>query len=57
MNKQQYLAELQRLLVFMTETDREYTIRHYTDLFDSAGPEKERALIEIHGSPTKAAIT
>ena len=57
MNKQRFLAELQRLLVFMTETDRAEVIRRYTELFDAAGPEGEAALITGIGSPTKAAIS
>ncbi len=56
MNKQRYLAELQRLLVFMTEEDREIIVRRYSDLFDAAGSENELTLIEQLGSPTKAAI-
>lgn len=56
MNKQRYLAELQRLLVFMTEADRTETVSHYGVLFDAAGPDGEAALLERIGSPTKAAI-
>lgn len=56
MNKQRYLAELQRLLVFMTEEDRELTVQRYGELFDAVGPEGETELIERIGSPTKAAI-
>lgn len=56
MNKQRYLAELQRLLVFMTPGDRERTVRRFSNMFDAAGPEGEAALIEELGSPTKAAI-
>ncbi|MCD7846407.1 MAG: hypothetical protein LUG57_11290, partial [Oscillospiraceae bacterium] len=57
MNKQRYLAELQRLLVFMTEEDRELTVQRYGELFDAAGPEGEEALVKQIGSPTKAAIS
>lgn len=56
MNKQRYLAELQRLLVFMTEEDREQAIRHFGDIFDAAGEDGEAALVEKLGSPTKSAI-
>ena len=56
MNKQRYLAELRRLLVFMSQEDAEETIRRYTDMFDAAGMEGEAALIDQLGSPTKAAI-
>lgn len=57
MNKQRYLAELQQLLVFMTEEDRELAIRHFGDIFDAAGAEGEAALVEKLGSPTKSAIS
>lgn len=57
MNKQRYLAELQRLLVFMTEEDRELVVHRYGALFDEVGPEGEQALAERIGSPTKAAIS
>lgn len=56
MTKQRYLAELSRLLVFMTEEDREEIIRRYGAMFDEAGIEGEAALVEKLGSPTKAAI-
>lgn len=56
MNKQRYLAELQRLLVFMTDEDRDATVRRYAELFDAAGPEGEEMLIAELGSPTKTAI-
>lgn len=57
MNKQRYLAELQRLLVFMTETDRAEVIRRCSELFDKAGPGGEAELLVAIGSPTKAAIS
>lgn len=57
MNKQRYLAELQRLLVFMTETDRAEVIRRCSELFDAAGPGGEADVIALAGSPTKAAIS
>lgn len=56
MNKQRYLAELQRLLVFMTEEDRIATVGRYADMFDEAGEEGADALVAQIGSPTKAAI-
>ncbi len=57
MNKQRFLAELRRLLVFMTESDRSIALEKYTLMFDEAGEEGEAALLETLGSPTKAAIT
>lgn len=57
MNKQRYLSELQSLLVFMTEEDRELAIRHYGDIFDAVGEAGAEDLIRSFGSPTKSAIT
>lgn len=56
MNKQRYLSELQSLLVFMTEEDRELAIRHYGDIFDAVGEAGTDELIRSLGSPTKSAI-
>lgn len=56
MNKQRYLSELQSLLVFMTEEDRELAVRHYGDIFDAAGENGTEDLVRALGSPTKAAI-
>lgn len=56
MNKQRYLSELQSLLVFMTEEDRELAVRHYGDIFDAAGENGVEDLVRSLGSPTKAAI-
>lgn len=56
MNKQRYLAELQRLLIYMTAADREETIRRYGILFDRAGPGGEEELIRRIGSPTNTSI-
>lgn len=57
MNKQRFLAELRRLLVFMTESDRSIAIERYTAKFDAAGEAGEAALLEKLGSPTKVAIS
>ncbi len=56
MSKQRYLAELQRLLIFMTSADREETVRRYGALFDACGPEGEEELTRRVGSPTAVAI-
>ena len=56
MNKQRYLAELRRLLVFMNEEDREEAVRRCGEAFDAVGPEGEAALLADMGSPTKMAI-
>ena len=57
MNKQRFLAELRRLLVFMTESDRSIALEKYTRMFDEAGEGGEAALLEKLGSPTKVAIS
>ncbi len=56
MNKPQYLAELNRLLIFMTRADREQTLDRYGALFDKAGPAGQEALLSRIGSPTRVAI-
>ena len=56
MKKQRYLAELQRLLIYMTAADRAETLRRYGILFDRAGPEGEDELIRRIGSPTNTSI-
>ena len=56
LNKQRFLAELRRLLVFMSEEDRDEAVRRCSEAFEAAGPEGEAALIADMGSPTKLAI-
>lgn len=56
MNKPQYLAELRRLLVFMTAADRDKTISRCGELFDQAGPGGADGLVERIGSPTRVSI-
>lgn len=56
MNKPQYLAELRRLLVFMTRADREKTISRCGELFDRFGPEGADSLVAAIGSPTRVSI-
>lgn len=56
MNRQKFLAELRRLLVYMTEEDREEAIRRVEALFDSAGADGEEGVIAQLGTPTRTAI-
>ncbi len=56
MDKHRYIAELEKLLVFMTSADREETARLYAAAFDAAGEEGLDALLARLGSPTRAAI-
>lgn len=54
MNKYKFVAELERLLGFMSSWDRQAVIDKYTSMLDEA--EDANALIEELGSPTKLAI-
>lgn len=53
-NRQSYLAELAKLLGFMSSWDRQAALDKYNALFDEAGD--EAALIKMLGSPTHLAI-
>lgn len=54
MNRQKFLAELSRLLGFMSSWDREAEIDKYTQMLDAS--EDEEAFIETLGTPTQIAI-
>ena len=53
-NKEKYLAELTKLLGFMSSWDRQAQIEKYSALFD--GAENEEELIERLGTPTRVAV-
>lgn len=53
-NKQRFLAELSKLLSFMSSRDRQAIMDKYTAMFDEAGDED--ALMRELGTPTKIAI-
>lgn len=55
MNRQKFLAELSKLLGFMSSWDREAEMNKYTAMLDAA--EDEAALIESLGTPTQIAIS
>ena len=57
MNKNQFLAELKRLLSYMTPEDRSAALDDYANRFDSAGEDGTSALLAEIGTPTKVAIT
>ena len=57
MNKQQFLAELKRLLTYMTPEDRSVVLEDYAARFDDAGESGLSGLLSVIGSPTKVAIT
>ncbi len=54
MNRQRYLAELEKLLGFMSSWDRAAAMKKYNEEFDRA--ESEAELIAALGTPTKLAI-
>ena len=54
MNRERYMAELDRLLGFMSSWDRQAALKKYQALIDAA-PDEE-ALFEELGTPTKLAI-
>ena len=53
-NRQKFIAELSKLLGFMSSWDREATLEKYNAMFDAADSEAE-VLVTL-GSPTKLAI-
>lgn len=56
MNRRQFMVELRRYLSFMTPEQRDAVINRYEIIFDAAGPEGEREVIDELGSPIKLAI-
>ncbi len=56
MTRNMFMTDLRKLLVFMSDEDRERTIRLYEEMLDEAGPENEQNLLAQFGSPTKAAV-
>lgn len=52
--KEKYLAELTRLLAFMSPWDRKTAIRRYERMFETA--EDEDALLDQLGTPTSVAV-
>ena len=53
-DERKYLAELNKLLAFMSSWDREAVLRSYEDRFDKA--EDPYALMEELGTPTRVAV-
>ena len=53
-DRQKYIAELNKLLGFMSAWDRKAALRRFERMFDRA--EDEEALIESLGTPTKVAV-
>ncbi len=55
-DKARYLMELKALLSFMDAGERSAVISAYTQLFDHAGEEGEKELIETLGSPVRLVL-
>ncbi|NCB92639.1 MAG: DUF1700 domain-containing protein [Clostridia bacterium] len=55
MNRDEFMAQLARLLVDLPESERMEAIRYYNDYFDEAGEENESKVIQKLGSPGKVA--
>ena len=53
-NKQKFLAELGRLLTFMSEEDRQEALTLYAKMFDDVAD--EQALLQSLLSPTRQAV-
>lgn len=57
MNRDEFMAQLARLLADMPETERMEAIRYYNDYFDEAGEENESKVIQELGSPGRVAAS
>lgn len=57
MSREEFMAQLTRLLADMPESECEEAIRYYKDYFDEAGPENETKVIQELGSPEKVAAS
>lgn len=57
MNREQFIAQLARLLQDLPPAERKEAIRYYQEYFDDAGEENEDAVIQELGSPGKVAAS
>lgn len=57
MNREEFLRQLESLLMTIPENERLDAIAYYNDYFDEAGAENEQQVIEELGSPQKVAAT
>ena len=57
MNREEFLSQLESLLMNIPESDRLDAIAYYKDYFDDAGIENEQNVIRELGSPEKVAET
>ena len=57
MNRVEFMQQLERLLLDVSESDRQDALAYYNDYFDEAGAENEAQVIRELGSPEKVAAT
>lgn len=55
MNREEYMAALEKHLRKLPRDERENALVYYNEYFDDAGPENEDRVIGELGSPTKLA--
>ena len=55
MNREEFMRQLELLLMNIPENDRLDAIAYYNDYFDDAGVENEQMVIKELGSPEKVA--
>ena len=55
MNRVEFMAQLERLLIDLPENERQDALCYYNDYFDDAGEENEGKVIQELGSPGKVA--
>ena len=55
MNREEYLAELERLLLELPEEERQAAVQYYADYFEDSGAANEAEVIRELGSPLKVA--
>lgn len=57
MNRQEFMKQLEELLIGISEEEKEEAIAYYTSYFDDAGEENEESVIKELESPQKVAAT
>lgn len=57
MNREQYMEELEKLLIDIPEEERDEVLDFYEDYFDDAGEENEQEVIAKLGTPEKLALS
>lgn len=55
MNRQEFMSQLEKLLLYVPIQEREEALQYYNDYFDDAGEENEQEVLAALGSPEKVA--